>query len=135
MHLNITLDKNIIINRCNGTTKKLFSIDPITFKTTSKINLVTHAHRDHINLTKKSSENIFYTTEETKDIMNILFNYKFQHIELLKKFKIKQEGFDDLEFLTTNAGHVYGSKSIAFIDNNSSKKVLITSDIIYNNHI
>lgn len=102
------------------------SLDPIHKHSTFELNFVTHAHRDHINLTKNNNElnPTYLTTETTKEVMKALFerDFKTQELILNKKYSI-----DGLSYKIINAGHVLGSYSLVLEYNGT--KITITSDI------
>ena len=66
MSLSLSYINNIVAS--NSTFN--FAIDPLKFSETREINFVTHAHRDHINMTKKSKEMNFIMTPATQEENN-----------------------------------------------------------------
>lgn len=99
-----------------------FSIDPIKTKETSDINFVTHAHRDHINITTKTKEKNYIVTNTTADVMKTYFSDFNQEI-INYKDKIK---IDDVEFEFKNSGHVAGSYLLNIYDD---QKITVTGDL------
>lgn len=99
-----------------------FSIDPIKARETSDINFVTHAHRDHINITKKTCDKNYITTKTTADVMNTYFgNFNNDIVGYNDKIKI-----DDVTFEFKNSGHVAGSYLLNIYND---QKVTVTGDI------
>lgn len=118
MSLNFNYDCGIKV--CNNTFE--FSIDPIKFKETSDINFVTHAHRDHINITKKCVDKTYIGTKGTIDVMSTYFNdFQSQIVDYKDKLKI-----DDITFEFKNSGHVFGSY---FLNIYADQKITVTADI------
>ena len=72
MSLSLSYINNIVAS--NSTFN--FAIDPLKFSETREINFVTHAHRDHINMTKKSKEmNFIMMLEYTSTRLYAAFSY------------------------------------------------------------
>jgi putative mRNA 3-end processing factor len=121
MSFKLVQDKNILIDNGNDVE---FAVDPVLARTTKAINLVTHAHLDHIKVSKSTADNLFLGTKPTIEVMQELFDHEFNfdYINYNKKLK-----YGDMEINFRDSGHVLGSASIDFlVDGN---KVSITSDL------
>jgi|GEM_PF-4488255 len=119
MALSFQYDNNIIVANSSFN----FAVDPLKFGETCDINFVTHAHRDHINMTKKSKEKSFVMTPLSADVVKGYFG-EFNHdgIEFGQKLKI-----DDLIFEFKNSGHVAGSYFMNIYGDGN--KTTITGDV------
>ncbi len=95
-------------------------IDPSSVPRSGNV-LLTHAHSDHVKLSKKST---FFSTKETKEIIQKRYSAKeskFEEIPFLKK-----KDFDNFSVELLPNGHILGS-SLAKISSNSLDYV-VTSD-------
>ncbi len=100
-----------------------FSIDPIRISETSALNFVTHAHKDHLNIPKKSANQVYITSSQTRDVGKEYFgDFCNETIDYNSKLKI-----DDLEFKFIDSGHVLGSYCLDIMTPENS--VRITGDI------
>jgi len=98
------------------------SIDPLTIKELSPFNIYSHAHLDHINLTKTAKNKELFMTEITANVAKEYFgNFTYHKIKQNQKYNI-----NNLKMKFYNSGHVPGSISIKIY---GDKNIFITTDI------
>ena len=102
----------------NGLQFKELCIDPHR-KPKSKNVIITHAHADHVSLSKESA---FHATKNTIDLVKARYcDANFSAMEFGKKKK-----FDDFELELQPNGHILGSAQILLT--NDEKDYAVTSD-------
>ena len=104
----------------NGLLFKDLLIDPVRSPKEHKV-LFTHAHSDHVKLSKKST---FFGTKQTNEIVKKRYNaesYKFEELSVNKKIN-----FDDYSVELVNNGHILGSVQTKISSNDLD--YVVTSD-------
>ncbi len=101
-----------------------FTIDPISQKNYSELNIITHAHSDHIKISKNGRYNAFIAHPATIELLKqgLEFDANFIPSEYNKPIKLNGNTITLL-----NSGHILGSSAI-LIENNKIR-FAITGDI------
>lgn len=119
-----------MIKQGNGILFKDLLIDPHKKPTSEKV-LLSHAHADHVKLSKESE---FYCTPETADVVLARFSKKSYEIKLNKIKFNKKTNFDSYSLELHPNGHILGSAQTQISDD-SGKEIVLTSDFRLENSL
>ncbi len=115
--------------KVNNTTVKYsgevpFTIDPLAQKNYSELNIITHAHSDHIKIAKAGRYNAFIAHKATVDLLKRNYDFDVNFIPYDYNKQIKLNGN---KVTLLNAGHILGSASV--LVENDKLRYAVTGDI------